>query len=271
MDRKRIDQTQRFSSRVQTYVRARPSYPREALVWMLEGCAERFTLLAADLGAGTGISSRLLADFVGEVLAVEPNEHMREAMRAHPRVRSINGSAEATTLAEGSIGLVTFFQSLHWCEPSATIFEVARILALGGRFAAVWNERDERDPFTAAYGQAILEVADRSVMTLGARAWKAEFSEELQRRGFGELFHATFRNAQRLNLENLLERAKSASYVPLEGAPWAHLEHRLLTLHKESADAQGEVTLRYRTSVHRSDLATKATEQPMRRRAADRE
>lgn len=261
--------TVRFSNRANTYVRARPSYPREIVAWLLDGFADRFSLTAADIGAGTGISSRLLADFVGEVLAVEPNAEMAAAAEAHPRVTYVNARAESSGLGSASVDLVTYFQSLHWCEPAAAFYEAARILRPGGRFGAIWNERDERDAFTAGYGAAIKEAAgEEACRILERRAWRPDYAGELKRHRFERIEHAVFRNSQRLTRDMLLDRARSASYIPLDGEVWSELEKRLLALFTTFSDSRGEVTLRYRTSVHRASYL-----QPdqMRRRSSDLE
>ncbi len=261
--------TSRFSNRASTYVRARPSYPRETVAWLLDGFADRFSLTAADIGAGTGISARLLADFVGAVTAIEPNAEMAAAAEPHPRVTYVSARAESTGLPSSSVDLVTYFQSLHWCEPAAAFYEAARILRPGGRFAAIWNERDERDAFSSGYGAAIKDAAgEEACRILERRAWRPDYAGELKRHRFEYIEHAVFRNAQRLTREMLLDRARSASYVPLEGQAWASLEERLHKLHETFADARGEVTLRYRTSVHR---ATYIHATPMGRRSSDRE
>ena len=102
-----------------------------------------------------GISSRLLAERGASVLAIEPNQAMREAAEPHPRVEWIAGTAEWTGLDEASIDLVTAFQAFHWFDHAKALNEMVRILRPGGRAAVVYNERDENDPFTAAYGDVV--------------------------------------------------------------------------------------------------------------------
>ena len=110
--------TERFADRATDYVAGRPSYPAAALDALFDGLGDPGDVLAADLGAGTGISSRLLAEYGAQVLAVEPNAAMREAAEPHPRVEWIAGTAEWTGLGEASIDLVTAFQAFHWFDRS---------------------------------------------------------------------------------------------------------------------------------------------------------
>ena len=81
-----MDSVTRFDDRASDYVRYRPSYPVAAIDWILEGVGPPATLVAADVGAGTGISARLLGDRGVRVLAIEPGVKMRGAAAAHPRV-----------------------------------------------------------------------------------------------------------------------------------------------------------------------------------------
>ncbi len=110
------------------------------------------------MGAGTGICSRLLADRGARVLAIEPNDAMRAAAEDHPRVEWQRGTAERTGLEDSGVDLVVCAQAFHWFEPQAALQEFHRILRPGGRLALIWNKRDNSDPFTAGYRQAILDI-----------------------------------------------------------------------------------------------------------------
>src|SRR6186713_2954420 len=101
----------RFSDRVEDYVKYRPSYPPDAVSAVLDGVGPPEHLVAADVGAGTGISARLLGDRGVWVVAVEPGEEMRAAAESHPRVSWIAGKAEALGLQSETCGLVICAQS----------------------------------------------------------------------------------------------------------------------------------------------------------------
>ena len=61
-----------------------------------------------------------------------------------------------------------------------------------------------------------------------------------------------FPNVQRLTLEGLIGRARSASYVPKTGEEGERLLDLLRSLHTQYADADGVVDLVYETEVFRS-------------------
>src|SRR6201989_1933676 len=100
-----LNSTERFSSRVENYIRYRPSYPAAVLELLSVRCGLAATSTVADVGSGTGILTELLLETGGEVFAVEPNRGMREAaerlLNDYGRFRSVDGSAESTTLPDG--------------------------------------------------------------------------------------------------------------------------------------------------------------------------
>jgi SAM-dependent methyltransferase len=243
------DSVRRFSDRAEDYVRYRPSYPAGAIDAVLAGLGTPVRLLAADIGAGTGISARLLADRGVQVVAVEPGAGMRDAAAPHPNVRWVSATAEVSGLESGVYDLVLSAQSFHWFRTAAALTEFARILKPRGRLAIVWNRRSTRDPFTAGFRQAILAVGGE------VAAERMDFAPESV--GDSGLFTPVvlhrFLNTQRLDLDGLIGRARSASYVPKSGPEGERLITLLRSLHATYADALGEVTLVYDTEVYLAD------------------
>lgn len=243
----RLAPTTRFTDRVDDYVKFRPDYPAAAADAVLNGC-DRSTVVLADVGAGTGISSRWIAERLtgGVVLAVEPNRAMRDGAETHPRVRWADGSAESTGLPAGSVDVVLCAQAFHWFKPIEALAEFARVLRPGGRVALMWNDRDQADPFTRAYTEAFRRATqDHPALR--------DFSQHdaLERSLlFTDFRVRTFRHGQRLDGAGLLGRAQSASYCPKEGPAWETLKRELLALHARFAGEDGCAELVYRTSVY---------------------
>src|ERR1700736_1757727 len=105
------DAIQRFSSRVENYVRYRPGYPPTVLELLRSECGLTPGSVIADIASGTGIFTRMLLENGNRVFGVEPNPEMRRAgedlLAAYPHFTSTARSAEATTLAEHSVDIVT--------------------------------------------------------------------------------------------------------------------------------------------------------------------
>ena len=244
-----VPATERFTDRAGDYVRFRPDYPAAAVTAILEGLGDPSLLAAADIGAGTGIASRLLAERGVRVVAVEPNAAMREAAAPHPRVEYRDGTAERTGLAAASVDLIVCAQSFHWFDPERALTELRRVLRPGGRLAILWNERREGDAFTGAYSRLVAEVApDRT------EARRDGLAPDLLHGGFSEVRCLELAHGQRLTAEGLVGRALSASYMPRRGEESTDLRRRLRELHARFAEGSGEVRLIYRTVLHRARL-----------------
>lgn len=242
--------TRRFTDRVSDYARYRPAYPAAAVDAVLDGLGPPHGLVAADIGAGTGISSRLLAERGVRVVAVEPNEAMRERGRAEPvagpgRIEWRDGTAEQTGLADSSVGLVMCAQSFHWFRPEAALAEFARVLRAGGRVALVWNDRDERDTFTRVYGELIIAASGNNPIAIGHTRPEPLMASAL----FRDQRNLEFGHGQPLDENGLMGRALSASYVPRAGVARDRLERGLRELHRAHATPGGAATLRYITRV----------------------
>ena len=243
----------RFSDRAEDYAKYRPSYPEEAIATILEGLGNPSQLVAADIGAGTGISSRLLAQQGVRVIAIEPNAAMREAALPHALVEFGNGTAEATNLPDASVDLVTCFQSFHWFNPEPTLLEFHRILKPTGRLAVVWNDRDcakrtgkadRDDEFTQNYTHLVQIASNHHA----AESRMTSVDPLLASALFPDVECYTFTYRQELDLEGLIGRAMSVSYIPREGQAWEQLTLGLEELYNRSCNENGYIYLTYRTS-----------------------
>ena len=234
----------RFSDRVEDYVKYRPSYPQAAIARVLEGLSPS-QAIAADIGAGTGISARLLAEKGVRTIAIEPNASMRRAATPHALVEFRDATAEKTGLADAAVDLVTCFQSFHWFDPEPTLLEFHRILTAEGRLAVVWNERDRHDEFTAEYTRLIKIASDYHPAEQRRIAIEPLLSSSL----FDNVQQYRFAYQQPLDFDGIVGRAMSTSYIPRAGAARDRLIADLRQLYAKNCNDSGFVTLVYTTSV----------------------
>jgi SAM-dependent methyltransferase len=149
-----------FGAAADLYDGIRPSYPPEAVRWMLGEAPVR----VVDLGAGTGIFSRLVASLGHDVVAVEPDDGMRARLaETSPGVAVLAGSAEATPLSGASVDAVVAAQAYHWFDNDEARLEIARVLRPGGVFAPIWNIRDESVEWVAALSRAAKLEGDGTI------------------------------------------------------------------------------------------------------------
>jgi SAM-dependent methyltransferase len=149
------DSRERFAATADDYQRYRPSYPAAVLDWIVTTTGVTPPARVADVGAGTGIFTRLLAARGFDVVGVEPNPAMRELATARGGPRYQAGEATRTGLPDASLALITAAQAFHWFELGPTLAEWQRVLAPGGWAVALWNLRVP-SPFNDAYEALLL-------------------------------------------------------------------------------------------------------------------
>ncbi len=128
-----------FGAVADEYDRLRPAPPSDVLAWLVpEGARE-----VLELGAGTGILTRLLAARGLHVTACEPDSRMRAVLDAATHgVVVLDGRAERIPVPDASVDLVAAQSAWHWVDESLAVPEVARVLRPGGRLALAWTGTD---------------------------------------------------------------------------------------------------------------------------------
>lgn len=141
-----------FGEEAAAYERGRPSYPPEAIDWLLPAGARD----VLDLGAGTGKLTVRLVERGLNVVAVDPIQEMLDVLRGSlPDTPALPGTAEEIPLPDDSVDAVVVAQAWHWFDPERAVKEVARVLRPGGRLGLVWNVRDERLGWVKDLGRII--------------------------------------------------------------------------------------------------------------------
>jgi SAM-dependent methyltransferase len=251
-DLSQCDPTGRFSGLADLYARCRPTYPAAAIDFVVSRTGLRPGSVLADVGCGTGISSRLFADRGVTVIGIEPNAAMRTQAETLPPLpgtpapRYADGTAEATGLASASADVVLAAQAFHWFRPDPALSEFCRVLRPGGWVVLMWNERDETDEFTAAYG-AVVRTARETASVEGPRGRAGD--PLLTSPLFERAQRVPFHNEQELDEEGLLGRSFSASYAPKDPAEAAAFAAALREVFARFRRA-GKVVLRYETSAY---------------------
>jgi len=196
------DWARSFGAVADAYDRGRPSYPREAAVWLCG--AEPVTLL--ELGAGTGKLTEQLVALGHDVHATDPDEAMLAILRGQlPDVRTSVASAEDIPAPDRSVDVVVCAQAFHWFDLDRALPEIARVLKPRGRLALVWNQRDERIPWVRRLGRLI-----------GTQDQLREPAEPLvQSALFGFVEDARFRFWQTVDRESIQDLVLSRSNVAI--------------------------------------------------------
>jgi SAM-dependent methyltransferase len=245
-----MNPTQRFSDRVDDYVRYRPSYPAALVALLAEAVGLGPGRVVADIGSGTGILTALLLKTGARVIGVEPNGPMRaaaeRALAGEARFQSTDARAESTGLPSAAVDLVTAAQAFHWFDPEPARAEFVRILRPMGQVALIWNQRADT-PLNRDY-EALLERFAFDYRNVRERDRAAE-PKVLAFFAPGVPAFATFSYEQRFDEPGLRGRLMSSSYAPRPDDPLhAPMMSELGALFRAHA-RHGEVTVEYQTIV----------------------
>ncbi|MCR2812144.1 class I SAM-dependent methyltransferase [Microbacterium sp. zg.Y1090] len=156
-----------FGGATGEYEAGRPDYPLDAVRWLLPTIDGR-AVRVVDVGAGTGKLSRGLRDAGADVVAVDPDPGMLDALRATSSgIPAFVGRGEDLPLPDDSVDAVVFGQSWHWVRPPAASAEAARVLRPGGVLGLIWNIRDEAVEWVARMGSIMDGSAAERMLAAG--------------------------------------------------------------------------------------------------------
>ncbi len=245
-----VDSVERFSNRVENYVKYRPYYPKEILQLFRDEMNLQKNFVVADIGAGTGISAKLFLENGNPVFGVEPNAAMREAaenyLQNFPNFKIVDGTAEKTNLPDKSVDFVVAAQAFHWFDQTTTRKEFKRILKDRGFVALIWNERQlDSTAFLRGYENLLTRFGIDYQQVRHENITKETLQDFFQT----EFLQAIFQNSQTVDLDGLRGRMLSSSYVPsAENPRFAEMLKNLESLFAEHAE-NGKIDILYDTKV----------------------
>lgn len=230
-----------FGSAAELYERARPSYPEDAVAWLIERTGMGPSTTVADVGAGTGKLTRLLVRSGAHVVAVEPVAEMRALIR---EAEAVDGTAEELPFADESVDVVTVAQAFHWFDLDRAIPEIARVLRQSGQLALVWNMRDLVDPLQQEV-EDLLAPLRAEVPLQQQGTWRDPIAQS-PLFGAGEV--REFRFEQRFTADDLCDRVASTSFV--SAMPPVERDALLARVRALTVGLEQPFPFPYKTEVH---------------------
>jgi SAM-dependent methyltransferase len=228
------------------YEAARPSYPADAVAWLVDELRIGPGARVCDLAAGTGKLTRILVRFGADLVAVEPVAGMRAQFRAVlPDVPLLAGAAEAMPCRTAALDAVVVAQAWHWFEHAHAEAEMRRVLQPRGGFALVWNARDRGVPWVDELW-SIMDRVEKRAPWRDHENWR-ESARDVD--GFASAHTAQFHHEQSLTHEQVVQRIASVSHVAVlphdQRAQVLDEVRAVLQSHDETRD-RADVALPYR-------------------------
>jgi SAM-dependent methyltransferase len=240
-----------FTAEAETYDRARPSYPPDAVAWLSSVLGIRPGRRVMDLAAGTGKLTALIAGAGAELAAVEPVAAMREQLRLRvPGVPMLAGVAEALPFASSSVDAIVVAQAFHWFDASRALAELHRVLRAGGRLGLIWNARDRSVDWVDRVWSVMDRVErhapwrDHQDGTGGPTAQRWSERRLAGYHGWAPFTEATFHHVQYATHEGVVDRIRSVSHVAaLPPASQAAVLAEIRAVLREHPDTRGREIL----------------------------
>lgn len=237
-----LDSKKRFSKTAKLYDKYRPSYPEELVKWIIKTTKIKPQSKLADIGCGTGISTRLFSNKAFCLIGIDPNTEMLDIAIKKGGALYQKGEATNTGLQAKSVNLITVAQAFHWFDLQPTFKEFRRILKPNGWCCAFWNIRQNSE-FLEKYDLLIKQLSKDYSKTPKA-------SETVQKirnsKTIGSLKEKKFQYVQKFNFEGLIGRAYSASYIA-HGVKNKNLFKKNLKHLFNTFQKKNQVKFRYKT------------------------
>jgi ubiquinone/menaquinone biosynthesis C-methylase UbiE len=236
-----------FGGVAEAYDRGRPTYPREAAVWLTSD--QPLTVL--EIGAGTGKLTGELVALGHDVHATEPDPQMLAILtKNHPTLRASQASAEEIPFGDATYDVVVSAQAFHWFDHDRALPEIARVLKPRGRLSLVWNQRDERIPWVKRLGRII-----------GTQEHLADPGEVLERsKLFGDLEHESFRFWQVVDRTSIQDLVRSRSNIAvLSPAEQEAKMAEVLAFYDDFGRGMDGMQLPYTASCFRTEVLDRVT------------
>lgn len=238
-----------FEAAAVRYERGRPTYPDDAVAFLIRTLEIGERTDVVELGAGTGKFTELIIPTGARIVAVEPVSAMRQALERNcPTITVLDGVAEEIPLADASADAVVAAQAFHWFEADRALHEIHRVLRSDGALGVIWNVRDEASDWSE-HLTAIFDRLSGDGPRYRDMRWREAFTRtEL----FGPIHHQVAYQIHKVTREQFVDRVLSVSYVA--SAPDDEYERVMaevevmLDTNPELRDRE-EIAMPYRTEV----------------------
>lgn len=193
---------------VKAYERARRPYPIELFKFLQKVISNKNPLIL-DIGCGTGISTRQLANS-GTTIGCDPDAIMIAAAkkhRDHRKIKYVIASAERLPFPQETFDVVTAFTSFHWFNNKKSLTEIKRILKPGGMFVIV-NKTGVKG-WGQGYRKAIIKTIHKPVANFHNH--KLNLVKSLKRSSFHKITNKKWEQKEYYTIPQAVEYVQAIS------------------------------------------------------------
>jgi SAM-dependent methyltransferase len=200
-----------FEAAVEHYERGRPSYPDDAVTYLVKELGIREGTDIVELGAGTGKFTELIVHTGARITALEPVASMRAALERNcPTIRALDGTAESIPAEDESFDAAVAASAFHWFDGDRALPEIRRVLRPGCALGLIWNARDESSDWSERLTEIFDELAGPDQPRYRSGRWRRAFERTDL---FGPLHHRVAYHVHHVTPSTFLDRVLSVSYV----------------------------------------------------------
>jgi SAM-dependent methyltransferase len=205
-------ESRRFDEVAELYDQYRPGYPDEVIEQIVTDSALPVGGRILEIGCGTGIATRLLAQRGYRILGIEQGANLaalaREKLRGYPRVSITVNTFEKWPPLERAFDLVFSAQAFHWIDKKIGYAKTAYVLKDSGCLALLWNmypnpQGEIFEALNAVYREFAQEI--NNPVTISYQTLAKERELEIKRSGlFGPTKVSYYPWSQRYSVQQYL-------------------------------------------------------------------
>lgn len=206
-----------FQGKAQIYAKYRPQYSKEYSNFLKETLGLSDNSIVADVGAGTGIHTKLIAEITNNIFAVEPDKDMFNELETrfsnNKNINLLQKPAEDTGLPDGSVDYITVAQAFHLFDRKKSLSEFKRILRSDGFLVLVWNSKEHNNELFYDNEAVIKKFCPNYRREVHARSFFEDSYKDCFTAKSYKYKHIYLDSTEYLDKKTFIMRTLSASYA----------------------------------------------------------
>lgn len=205
-----------FSKKAEIYDTYRPRYSLKYKDYLINEIGISSSSWVADIGAGTGIHSRLLYEISQNLVIIEPDMEMLSVCRKNipsEKCIFINSPAEKIDFNYPHVDFITVAQAFHLFERKKCMSEFKKLLKSDGITILVWNSKEHDNDVFETNEKVIKKYCPKYSRKIHARTFDKDTYRGLFESDMYSYVRLNHDSDEYLSKETFIKRTLSASYA----------------------------------------------------------